>query len=104
MTTYRTTLLVGILALGLFAFAGCDCGKRAECAPPVAIAKPAPAPVYYAPKPVQGVCWTSSLDQPVVMPNPPSVTLDRQGRVVSSTPTGRLQPPSSDLAFGVNRY
>jgi hypothetical protein len=121
MKTYRTPLLVGVFALGLLALAGCDCGTRADCTPPppAPVVRPIlptpppcdpcgqpiavrPAPVVVeAPLPVRptrGVCWIDGPQDPVRLPDPPSVTLNR-GAVVASTPAGRVQPPEPDLAF-----
>lgn len=101
MKTYAPTLLAGAFALSLLVLSGCaDCQTTAKCPPPppppVAVARPAPPPP--PPAPTQGVCWIAP-EGDVLLPNPPTVTVNQSGAVVSRTQTGRLTPPSVDYAF-----
>lgn len=113
MNAYRTPLLIGALAFSFLIFAGCSCETRSDCAPPppVTISKPLPEPSCdpcdrplqvtrpVETRPSRGVCWINSLEDPILLPDPPSVTLDQNGEVTTSTPTGRLQPPDPAAAF-----
>lgn len=102
MKIYRTPLLACLFVLGAVVLTGCDCGPKANCPPPppVAVVRPLPPPPppAYTP-PARGVCWVTPPGPVVVMPDPPTVTLNQAGQVVASTPTGRLQPPAADIAF-----
>lgn len=115
MRTYRNPILICAFMLGLAVLAGCSCGTpRAPCPPPARVAVYTPPvaevqmakapPVQPAPRPSQGVCWVEPLNQQINLGMPPTVTLDQNGRVISSTPAGRVQPPAApDLAFGYPR-
>lgn len=118
MSTYRAPLLAGVFVLGLLVFSGCDCGTRGTCTPPpppppprAPICNPCATPIFgstapaseidfvYAGNPSRGVCWVSGPYDPIVLPEPPTVTRNQAGQVVSTTPAGHLAPPSSELAF-----
>lgn len=105
MRTYRNPILIVAFMFGLVVLAGCSCATTANCPPPApVVAYTPPPPPPPAPRPVTGVCWVEPLDQPINLAMPPTVTLNQQGQVVSSTPPGRVQPPTSpDLAFGYPR-